>query len=146
MFCPTECQAAQSRSPLGYPPRIGPGLWVYAVSKPREGPSDHLPLVIGCYFVLHHSFKCVNLAAFGLPWGTEHLGEAGGQQPRTQLPKGHHRAFPLGSCLFPRVPSRSSTQTVLQEVMPTSLFFLVMSSLTASKAPQPPLPRLGPWT
>lgn len=80
MFCPTERQAAQSRSPLGHPPGIGPGLWVYAVPKPREGPSDHLPSVTGCNFVLHHSFKCGNPAALGLPWGTEHLGAAGGQQ------------------------------------------------------------------
>ena len=58
--------------------------------------------------------------------GTQNTSEGlGAKQPRTRSPKGHHQAFPSGSCRFPWAASWINTQTLLQAVMPTSLLFLV---------------------
>lgn len=83
------------------PPRTGPGLWVSAVLKPREGLSGHLSWVTGRYFLLHHSFKCGNAAALGPPGGTEHFGGARGQTAQDSDSKRAPSSLPLGVLPLP---------------------------------------------
>lgn len=126
-------------------PRTGAGLRVSAVLKPREGPSGHLSRVTGCYVFLHHSFKCGNPAALGLPGDTEHFGGAMRQAAQDSVSKRAPSSLPLGVLPLPLGSILNQhTDAAPGSHANFSFWSGAISSHTASKGSPTSPPRVGP--